>query len=121
MKKVVKTIGAVAITTMMATTSLASNGINESRVAIGTKIGTTGFGIEGRAPLTESLYGRLGVNYFHYNHSLTKGDLHYKGKLTFLSVPLMLDYHPFEGSGFRLSAGVAYNGNKLNATARPTK
>ena len=58
------------------------------------------------------MYGRFGVNYLHYNHSLNDGALNYKGKLTLLTVPLMLDYHPFDNSGFRVSAGIAYNGNK---------
>ncbi len=110
----------LAVTATMATTSFANERMNESKIALGTKIGTTGVGIEVRTILTESLYGRLGGSYFHYNHSLTKGDLKYKGKMTLLSVPLMLDYHPFEESGFRLSAGVAYNGNEVKATAKPT-
>ena len=120
-RKFTKTIGAVAITAMMATTSLASDRDLNNKLALGAKVGTTGFGVEGRMPVTESLYGRFGVNYFHYSHALDKGALNYKGKLTLLTVPLMLDYHPFEGSGFRLSGGVAYNGNKVSATALPNK
>ena len=120
-KRILKTIGAIAITAMMATTSLASDRDLNNKLALGAKVVTTGFGVEGRMPVTESLYGRFGVNYFHYSHALDKGALNYKGKLTLLTVPLMLDYHPFEGSGFRLSGGVAYNGNKVSATALPNK
>ena len=71
--------------------------------------------------LLDNLYGRFGVNYLHYNHTLNNGALNYKGKLTLLTVPLMLDYHPFDNSGFRVSAGIAYNGNKITATAKPNK
>jgi len=120
-KKITKTIGVIAITAMMATTSFASDRDLNNKLALGAKVGTAGFGVEGRIPVTESLYGRFGVNYFHYSHALDKGALNYKGKLTLLTVPLMLDYHPFEGSGFRLSGGIAYNGNKVSATALPNK
>lgn len=120
-KNITRTMGIAAIITMISTTSYADNYLSENKLAVGLKVGTAGFGVEGRTPIIENLYGRLGVNYFHYNHALDKGSLNYKGKLTLLTVPLMLDYHPFEGSGFRLSAGIAYNDNKVTATAKPNK
>jgi len=116
---VTKTVSILAISALLSTTAYAGN--SDSMVALGAKIGTAGAGIEGRAPITDNLYGRFGVNYLHYNHSLNDGALNYKGKLTLLTVPLMLDYHPFDNSGFRVSAGVAYNGNKITATAKPNK
>src|SRR6185503_21268117 len=64
-------------------------------------------------------FARLGANYFTYNKNYNSGSIQYKAKLTLLTAPLMLDYHPIENSGFRLSAGIAYNGNKIKATARP--
>jgi hypothetical protein len=98
---------------------------NNSSFAVGAKLGTTGVGIEAMVPITERFYGRFGVNYFHYHHNrhhkvLTNNSLHYKAKLTLLTIPVMLDYHPFDNSGFRLSAGIAYNGNKLTANAKPS-
>ena len=41
--------------------------------------------------------------------------------MNLLTVPLLLDYHPFPESGFRISAGIAYNDNKVTATATPNK
>ena len=52
---------------------------------------------------------------------MKKGSLDYKGKLNLLTVPLLFDYHPFPESGFHISAGIAYNDNKVNATATPNK
>ena len=49
---------------MMATTSLASDRDLNNKLALGAKVGTTGFGVEGRTPIIESLYGRFGVNLF---------------------------------------------------------
>ena len=116
---ITKAASILAVSALLSTTAYANN--NDSMVALGAKIGTAGVGIEGRAPIADNLYGRFGVNYLHYNHSLDKGSLNYKGKLTLLTVPLMLDYHPFDNSGFRVSAGVAYNANKITATAKPNK
>ena len=88
--------------------------------AIGANIDTRGVGIEGRAPIIPQLFGRLGVNYFGHKHDFNDGTIDLKGELKLMSVPLMLDYHPFADSGFRLSAGVAYNGNELKAKGRAT-
>jgi hypothetical protein len=88
--------------------------------AIGPKIGTTGFGLEGRAMITQNLYGRLGVNYFGYSFkSKDDSQVDYNVKLNLLTVPLMLDYHPFDNSGFRLSLGIAYNNNNISSNAKP--
>jgi hypothetical protein len=46
--------------------------------------------------------------------------MNYEGKLNLFTVPLMLDYHP-TGSGFKISAGVAYNGNKATLKAKTSK
>jgi len=116
---ITKVASVLAVSALLSTTAYAGN--NDSMIAFGAKVGTAGVGIEGRAPIVDNLYGRFGVNYLHYNHSLNNGALNYKGKLTLLTVPLMLDYHPFDNSGFRVSAGIAYNGNKITATAKPNK
>lgn len=94
---------------------------NEGMVAVGLKTGTQGFGVEARMPIIDNVFGRLGVNYFNLNRTLNDGDLGYKAKMTLMTVPLMVDYHPFDQSGFRLSAGIAYNGNKVSVKATPTR
>jgi len=112
------------ISTIVAMSTVLSTGVAYAETgsfAIGPKIGTQGIGIDARAPLTESFFGRVGINYFEYKRNFNKGEVDVKGKLTLLSVPIMIDWHPFQESGFRLSAGVAYNGNKLKATGTPDK
>lgn len=119
-KKLLKNISLLAVSAFIGTTSYADN-ITKSKLAIGANLGTTGFSLEGRTPLNDSLYGRIATNYFYYKHSMKKGSLDYKGKLNLLTVPLLFDYHPFPESGFRISAGIAYNDNKVTATATPNK
>ena len=97
-----------------------AEGLNNN-FAIGAKIGIiTGFGIEGRAMIAQNLYGRLGINYFGYTYKpKDNSQINYNIKLNLLTVPLMLDYHPFDSSGFRLSLGIAYNNNNITANASP--
>jgi len=66
--------------------------------------------MEIRNKITQNLYGRLGVNNFEYNYKQkNQNKLNYKLKMNLLTVPLMLDYHLFYNSGFRVSAGLANN------------
>ncbi len=78
----------------------------------GLKISTQGAGIEGRLPVAKHLFVRGGFGYGQYTSTYKSSQLNIKSKLTVLSAPIMLDWHPFDNSGFRLSAGITYNGNK---------
>lgn len=79
--------------------------------------GTTGFG----ADLGYSLSDQVGLRGAWHGGSIsrdvTESGVRYEGKWDFSTVFALVDFHPGAGS-FRLSAGLAYNGNKLNATAR---
>jgi hypothetical protein len=113
-----KTASIISIVLALCSSSaLANNGM----VAIGPKIGTQGIGLEARTPITENFFGRIGGNFLEYSKDYDDGEIKYKGKLKLLTAPLMIDYHPFNGSGFRISVGGAYNGNKLTAKATPSK
>jgi hypothetical protein len=117
-KNVIKLSSALAILVAMSTNSMAGGDF-----AIGAKIGSTGLGIEARAAITENLFGRFGVNYLEVSPDLknkSKDSLHYRSKATILTAPLMVDFHPMSDSGFRLSAGIAYNGCNISASATPT-
>ena len=65
---ITKVASVLAVSALLSTTAYAGN--NDSMIAFGAKVGTAGVGIEGRAPIVDNLYGRFGVNYLHYNHSL---------------------------------------------------
>jgi len=117
MRNINKLGAAIALSTILYSTAYADSAF----VAIGPRISTQGIGAEARAPIADGFFGRINGNYFQYSRSFNDGEIDLKGKLTLMSVPVMLDWHPFEGSGFRLSAGVAYNGNKLKATGKPAQ
>jgi len=119
-RNIIKTLSVIAAT--LAITSAAYAQDSDSMIAIGAKVGTAGVGIEARTPIVDNVYGRLGVNIMQLKPELSNSDnIKYKAKVSLLSIPLMIDYHPIDNSGFRVSAGLAYNGNKVTATATPDK
>ena len=89
------------------------------KIAAGANIGLPGIGLEARTQIAENVYGRLGFNYFKYKHDKRSGAINYKAELKLFTVPVMVDYHPIDNSGFRLSAGIAYNDNHATLKATP--
>lgn len=116
MKNLKKIAATIAVSTILSSSAYA-----DDIVAIGPKIGLEGFGLEARTPLMDNLLGRVGINYLGYSYNADLGELDLKAQITLLIVPVMLDWHPIDNSGFRLSAGVAYNGNKVTGKAAATK
>ncbi len=107
-----KTIVAIAIFLFVfSTTGYAQNN------SLGIKTGTLGLGLEVERSFSDSISGRIGVNYFTYSYSGTPDDIEYDFDLNLMSLSALLDWHPFKGS-FRISAGAIYNGNDLDAKAK---
>jgi hypothetical protein len=63
--------------------------------------------------LTISIAGLSG-----YSPSFDDDNIHYEADVDLLNAGATLDYHPF-GSGFLISVGAFYNGNKVKAKAVP--
>jgi hypothetical protein len=88
--------------------------------ALGAKVGSTGLGIEysyeyGAFPM----YGlRANVNFGNYSRDETRSGFLFDGQAQFNSVMLLADAHPYR-NGFRLSAGLMVNFNKVVADGRP--
>lgn len=85
--------------------------------AVGPKISSIGGGIEGRVHLANNFFLRGGVVGFEYSTTFDDANITYDGDVQLLNVPIMIDFHPFAGSGFRISAGLAYNDNEVKVTA----
>lgn len=82
------------------------------------ELGTTGVGIHLSVPLAQQLNARFGVNYFDYSFNSSTNDVNYDAKARLRTFDALLDWFPLD-SGFRLSGGVVYNGNKIDATGKP--
>ncbi len=83
---------------------------------ISIKGGLLGAGLEAGRSLSDSISARMGINYFTYDYSATESDIEYDFSLGLKTLSVLLDWHPFQGS-FRLSGGVVFNGNRLDAAA----
>lgn len=82
-------------------------------------LGTTGLGLHVTTALTPKLNARVGANLANYAYEGSTSDVDYDFKLKLASVDALLDFHPFDGV-FRISGGAVYNGNKIEARAKPT-
>jgi hypothetical protein len=60
------------------------------------------------------------VNYFQYNKSISASDFDIDGKLKFLTVGLLGDFHLLQ-NGFRVTAGLVYNDNRATLNAKTIK
>ncbi|NUU03660.1 hypothetical protein HNO84_18780 [Herbaspirillum robiniae] len=69
-------------------------------------------------PVAQQLNARFGVNYFDYSFHTSTNDINYDAKAKLRTFDALLDWFPFANE-FRLSGGVIYNGNKVDATGTP--
>ncbi|OGT15163.1 MAG: hypothetical protein A3J49_08590 [Gallionellales bacterium RIFCSPHIGHO2_02_FULL_57_16] len=67
---------------------------------------------------SDSITGRVGFNTFTYKYNGNSGTTNYDFKLQLQTVSALADWYPFSG-GFRTSAGLLYNNNKLTLKALP--
>ena len=96
-------------------------GAAHAQVGAALDLGTTGVGAHLVLPLSPTLNGRLGVNYFKHDFTQRSGQVDYRldGKLQ--TVDALLDWYPHTGSNFRVTGGVFYNNTRFDAIAEPTQ
>lgn len=80
---------------------------------------TLGIGANAGYKINNSFKVRAVGNYFKYSKSISNNDLTYKGNLRMLTVGALGDWHCL-GNGFRITAGLMYNGNQLNLDVTPS-
>jgi len=95
-----------------------AQGASAGEIAASADLGSTGLGLHLSTPLAAKLNARIGINVAKYSYDGSTSDVDYDFKLKLATADALLDYHPFDGS-FRISGGVVYNGNKVDARARP--
>ena len=92
-------------------------------IDLGIDLGTTGIGIQARLPLlpAQGLYGRLGANTLrHYAFSRSTAQVNYDFKAKLRTIDALLDWHP-TGNGFRISAGLIFNDNRIDGIGLPNR
>jgi len=98
--------------------AFAAGSVHAAELATSLDLGTTGLGLHLSTPLSARLNARVGLNVANYSYDGNTSDMEYDFKLKLKTVDALLDYHPFDGV-FRITGGVVYNGNKIDARAKP--
>jgi hypothetical protein len=107
-------LGATLIAAAMGSTTAAAD------VAIYAKAGTLGYGGGVGIDVTESIRVRGEYTTGSFSPSdIDTDDVTYDPDLDLKSGALLLDWHPFKGGGFRVTAGLIANGNELKVKAEP--
>lgn len=83
------------------------------------KIGTLGYGGELNFAISDNISARVGGNAYVYRYNANSSSVNYDFKLRLQTASALVDWYPFEG-GFRTSAGLLYNNNKVTLRAKPT-
>jgi opacity protein-like surface antigen len=87
--------------------------------ALGLKIGTLGFGADATVYLDDWVNFRANGNLLPFEYTDTIDDIDFDLDMDFKSAMFLLDFYPFEGGNFRISAGVAFTDNELTLDATP--
>ena len=111
-------LGALAAPAALADGSTASSSGSDSW-DIGAKVSTLGVGVEVRRSFGDAFALRGVLNSYSYGVNEDVDDVAYEGDLDLQSAGLIADWHP-AGSGFRISAGLLFNGNELKVDAEPS-
>jgi hypothetical protein len=99
-------IGTIAVTNAHADASITG------------EVGTTGVGAHMSIPLTSNLYARFGANYLGFTHGISTSNLDYDSKFKLSTYDALLDWYPAKNRSFRFTAGLTYNGNKIDISAK---
>ncbi len=90
--------------------------------AAGIKVSTMGGNIDVYRSFGEKFNVHVGYNYFALTQSLGETeDYKTEGKIGLSSISALGDFFPFESSTFRITGGIMYNLNVIDATLTPTR
>jgi hypothetical protein len=115
--RAMRTLRALALGALVALP--AGSALADGRLTLGLTGGTLGVGPELSLRPFEGIGMRANVTWLGFALNEDVDDIEYDGDVTLLSVGAMADWYPFDG-GLRLSAGVRWNGNDLQLSARPS-
>lgn len=89
-------------------------------IGVTAELGTTGIGAHIVVPVYDHLNARFGLNGLNYNYNTTANSVDYDFNLRMQTFDALADYYPSAGGSFRITGGLVYNNNKIDATAKPT-
>jgi hypothetical protein len=88
--------------------------------AITPEIGTLGVGATVTKSVTPNINAKLGISGLGISADAEESGVKYDAKLNLFNVSTLLDYHPWQNSGFRLTGGLVFQDNKVEGNAKPS-
>ncbi len=113
-----KIFSTTLLSALLTFSSIAPASAKTGNVAVGLRGGTAGIGGEVTIGLLSRLNFRSGLNVFSYDGSGIESGTEYNYTVKLRSVPLLLDYHPFD-NGFKVTSGIFINNSKVTGVAQP--
>ena len=107
---------ALPLTILIALLLLGALPTRAAELAVGLKAGTLGAGAELDAGLSPHLSFRLAANGYSRSERREASGIEYDATADLRTAEALLDLHP-GGGGFRLTGGLAYNGNKAHGSS----
>ena len=92
----------------------------DGSIVAGAHGSTLGAGISLGYDISPAFSARAVANYFSFDRKESSAGNQYSVDVQLLSFGLLGDWHPFE-NGFRVTAGVLYNGNKFTFASRTSE
>ncbi|MDE0703777.1 MAG: hypothetical protein OXH59_08650 [Rhodospirillaceae bacterium] len=92
----------------------------DGSMTVGAHGSTLGAGVSVGYDISRSFSVRAMANYFSFDRKESSAGNRYSVDVQLLSLGLLGDWHPFE-NGFRVTAGVLYNGNKFTFASRTSE
>lgn len=103
----------------LAATLAATSAHAQLGAAVTADLGTTGAGVHLVVPMEPTLNGRFGINYYSDSRDKRSGGIDYDVKAKLQTFDVLFDWYVLDNSVFRLTGGIVYNGNELEAHAKP--
>ncbi len=101
---------------------LSSTTIFSQEWAIAAKVSTLGGNLELYRSFGDQFNAHVGFNYFGLDQSLDdEDDYVVDATVGLMSISALGDYFPFESSSFRVTAGLYFNLNEIDAIVTPTE
>ncbi|WP_246860586.1 hypothetical protein [Noviherbaspirillum sp. UKPF54] len=112
MKNIALALGLAGLASLFAASTASAE------VGVTADLGSTGIGAHISVPVQPKLNARFGINALNYNYSTNANNVDYDFKLKLQTFDALLDWFPGD-TQFRISGGVVYNGNKIDAVGMP--
>jgi hypothetical protein len=88
--------------------------------AITPEISTLGVGATVTKSITPNINAKVGINGLGVSGDFDESGVKYNANLNLFNVSTLVDYHPWNNAGFRLTGGLVFQDNNIEGTGKAT-